>query len=65
MLAFSTGTGTHQGEFMGIPPTGRTVTIEAWTIDRFRNCIFVESRIIMDIAALLGQVGVLPAPETA
>jgi predicted ester cyclase len=26
---------THQGEFMGIPATGRTATIEAWTIDRY------------------------------
>ncbi len=27
--------------------------------------IFVESRIIMDVAGLLGQLGVLPAPEAA
>lgn len=39
-----------------------TATIEAWTIDRFRNGISVESRIIMDVAGLLG---VLPASEAA
>ena len=50
---------------MGIPATGRIVTIEAWTSDRYRNGIFVESRIIMDVAGLLGQLGFLPAPQAA
>ena len=63
VMGFSTWTGTHEGEFMGIPATGRTATVEAWTIDRYRDGIFVESRIIMDVAGLLGQLGVLPAPE--
>ena len=65
VMGFSTWTGTHEGEFMGIPATGRTATIQAWTIDRFRDGIFVESRIIMDVAGLLGQLGVLPAPQAA
>lgn len=65
VMGFSTWTGTHQGDFMGIGATGRTVTIEAWTIDRYRDGIFVESRIIMDVAGLLGQLGVLPAPAAA
>ena len=65
VMAFSTWTGTHQGEFMGIPATGLTVTVEAWTIDRYRDCVFVESRIIMDVASLLGQLGVLPGPQSS
>ena len=65
VMGFSTWTGTHEGEFMGIPATRRTATVEAWTLDRFRDGIFIESRIIMDVAALLGQLGVLPAPEAA
>lgn len=65
VMGLSTWTGTHKGEFMGIGATGYTVTIQAWTIDRFRDGIFVESRIIMDVAGLLGQLGVLPAPEAA
>src|SRR3954465_15291052 len=28
IMTFSTWTGTHRGEFFGIPPTGRTVTVE-------------------------------------
>jgi predicted ester cyclase len=65
VMGYSTWTGTHDGEFMGIPATRRTATIEAWTIDRYRDGIFVESRIIMDVAGLLGQLGVLPAPQAA
>ena len=64
-MGFSTWTGTHEGAFMGIPATGRTVTVEAWTIDRYRDGIFVESPIIMDVAGLLGQLGVLPGPPAA
>lgn len=65
IMGFSTWMGTHEGEFMGIPATGRTATVEAWTIDRYRDSILVESRIIMDVAGLLGQLGVLPAPGAA
>lgn len=65
VMGFSTWTGTHEGEFMGIPATGRTATIQARTIDRYCDGIFIESRIIMDVAALLAQLGVLPTPETA
>ncbi|MBY5163114.1 ester cyclase [Salsipaludibacter albus] len=65
VLGFSTWTGTHDGEFMGIPATGRAATVETWTIDRFRDGMFVESRIIMDVAGMLGQLGVTPAPASA
>lgn len=65
IMGFSTWTGTHQGEFMGIPATGRTATVETWTLDRYRDGIFVESRIIMDVAGLLGQLGALPGPDAS
>jgi steroid delta-isomerase-like uncharacterized protein len=62
VMTFSTWTGTHRGQFMEIPATGRTVTVEAWTIDRFRDGQLAESRIIMDVVGLLIQLGVIPAP---
>jgi steroid delta-isomerase-like uncharacterized protein len=62
IMAFSTWTGTHRGDFMGIPATGREVTVEAWTLDRYLYGQMTESRIIMDVAGLLIQLGVLPAP---
>ena len=65
VMGRSTWTGTHEGEFMGIPATGRAAAVEAWTIDRYRDGILIESRILMDVAGLLGQLGVLPAPGAA
>jgi steroid delta-isomerase-like uncharacterized protein len=62
VASFCTWTGTHRGEFMGIPATGRSVTVEAWTMDRFRHGQLVQSRIIMDVAGMLIQLGVIPAP---
>jgi steroid delta-isomerase-like uncharacterized protein len=58
-------TGTHRGEFMGVPATGRTVTVEAWTLDRYTGGQLAESRIIMDVVGLLGQLGVLPGLASA
>jgi steroid delta-isomerase-like uncharacterized protein len=61
VMTLSTWTGTHQGDFMGIPATGRTVSVEAWTLDRYRDGRLTESRIIMDVAGLLAQLGVIPS----
>jgi steroid delta-isomerase-like uncharacterized protein len=65
VMSLSTWTGTHRGTFLGIPATGRTVRVEAWTVDRYDHGRMVESRIIMDVAALLAQLGVIPAPDQA
>jgi steroid delta-isomerase-like uncharacterized protein len=62
VMSLSTWSGTHRGEFMGIPATGRRVTVEAWTLDRYRDGQLIRSRIIMDVAGLLIQLGVIPAP---
>jgi steroid delta-isomerase-like uncharacterized protein len=63
IVSVSSWTGTHRGEFMGIPPTGRAATVETWTFDRYRDGQLAESRIIMDVAGLLTQLGVIPAPS--
>jgi steroid delta-isomerase-like uncharacterized protein len=62
VASYCSWTGTHRGEFMGIPATGRSVTVEAWTMDVVRHGQLVQSRIIMDVAGMLVQLGVLPAP---
>jgi steroid delta-isomerase-like uncharacterized protein len=65
IMTLSTWTGTHRGPFMGIPPTGRTVSVESWTLDRYHEGQLAESRIIMDVAGLLMQLGVIRAPAPA
>ena len=55
-------TGTHKGDFMGIPPTEKTVEVWGVVIDVVRNGLFAESRIIMDTVSLLQQLGIMPPP---
>ena len=62
IVSYGAWTGTHLGEFMGIPATGRTVSVEAWTKDRYHGGQLVRSRIIMDVIGLLTQLGVVPPP---
>ena len=57
-----TWTGTHQGDFIGIPATGKGVTVHGVVIDRLANGRMAESRILMDTLGLLQQLGVAPAP---
>ena len=52
-------TGTHQGEFMGIPATQKRVEVWGVVIDVVKDNLFSESRIIMDTIGLLQQVGVM------
>ena len=54
-------TGTHQGEFQGIPPTGRTVKFGGIEFNRFVNGKLVEHRCNFDNIALLQQIGAIPA----
>lgn len=54
--------GTHKGEFLGIPATGRSVRVWGIVIDRLEDGRIKDTRIIMDTVGLLGQLGVLPPP---
>ena len=57
-----TMTGTHQGEFAGIPATGKRVSIGGIDILRFENGKVVEHWGYSDQIALMQQLGALP-PE--
>jgi predicted ester cyclase len=59
-----TWTGTHRSEFLGIPPTQRSVTVWGVVIDVVKQGKFAESRIIMDTMGLMQQLGVLLGPES-
>lgn len=54
-----TWTGTHDGAFMGIPPTNKKVEVWGVVIDVVSGGLFAESRIIMDTVGLLQQLGVM------
>ena len=57
--------GTHTGELMGIPPTGKSVNVTGIAIDRFENGQSVEHWEVFDQMGLMQQLGVIPAPGTA
>ena len=60
----STWRGTHEGDFFGLPATGRVVSVTAWTIDRFTDGKISHSRLMMDAMGLMQQLGAIPAtPE--
>lgn len=51
--------GTHKGELMGIPATGRQVTMTGISIDRFENGQSVEHWEVIDQMGLMQQLGVM------
>ena len=53
--------GTHQGEFMGIPATGKRVEMSMVDIVRIANGQATEHWGVTDTAALMQQLGVIPA----
>ena len=57
--------GTHQGNFRGIPPTGKQVSGTGMFIDRIVNGKAVEQWINGDDLGLLQQLGVVPTPGQA
>jgi steroid delta-isomerase-like uncharacterized protein len=50
-------TGTHQGNFMGLPATGRSVEMEGCMILRFGDGQIVQRWVEPDLFGLLGQLG--------
>lgn len=57
-----TATGTQQGELMGIPPTGKSVSITGMDIFRISDGKIVESWTNYDLLGMLQQLGAIPAP---
>ena len=55
-----TATGTHDGPLLGIPPTGKKVTVRGMGLYRLREGKLVEQWGVNDIASLLQQLGVVP-----
>jgi steroid delta-isomerase-like uncharacterized protein len=53
-------TGTHQGEFLGIPATGKQAAITATGIFKVADGKLVENRVVFDAYGLLQQLGVAP-----
>ena len=57
-----TGRGTHQGELLGVPPSGNRVEVPGITIDRFSGGKFAESWSSYDALGMMQQIGAVPEP---
>jgi steroid delta-isomerase-like uncharacterized protein len=55
-----TGRGTHQGEFQGIPPTGKRVAVPGVVFYRIADGKIAEFRGQFDRMSLMQQLGVIP-----
>jgi len=59
-------TATHQGEFMGVPPTGARVELQLIDIMRFDDAGLVcEHWGVTDMLSLMQQLGVVPTGPPA
>jgi len=58
----STWTGTQNGEFMGMPPSGRSISFGVIDIVRFADGKFAEHWGQMDGMRMMQQLGAIPAP---
>jgi steroid delta-isomerase-like uncharacterized protein len=55
-----TASATHQGEFMGIAPTGKRITVTGISIHRIADGKIIEEWQQWDTLGLMQQLGVVP-----
>ena len=57
--------GTHQGEIMGIAPTGNRVTMAGTSVERIVDGKIEETWDNYDALGMMQQIGAIPSPEEA
>ena len=62
VASYNVWRGTHQGVFLGLPPTGKRVTVPSMIFDYYVDGKLKESRILMNLMSLMQQLGVVPPP---
>jgi C-1 hydroxylase len=60
-----TATGTHMGEWLGLAPTGKKVTVKAVQMWRMKNGKVAEKDAIMDLLDTFVRLGVIEYTEKA
>jgi steroid delta-isomerase-like uncharacterized protein len=62
VVSRGTITGTHKGEFMGIPATGKSISMGAVSIFRIEDGKIAERWGEVDTLGMMQQLGVVPPP---
>jgi steroid delta-isomerase-like uncharacterized protein len=57
----STLRATHEGDFIGIPASGKKIEVSNYDFVRFEDGLAVEHWGVIDSAALMEQIGAVPA----
>jgi steroid delta-isomerase-like uncharacterized protein len=60
VVSRNTVTGTHQGEYMGLPPTGKSITYNEIFIVRFADGRIAETWGVVDVLSQMRQLGAIP-----
>lgn len=64
VVARNTVTGTHRGEYMGIAPTGKSVTYNEIFIFRVADGRIAETWGVVDVLSQMRQLGAIPKGES-
>jgi steroid delta-isomerase-like uncharacterized protein len=57
----STFTGTHKGTYMGLPPSGKKISMKTVSIYRIKDGKLAETWGVSDMLGLMQQLGAIPA----
>jgi steroid delta-isomerase-like uncharacterized protein len=60
VVSRQTVTGTHQGEYMGLPPTGKSITYNEIFIVRLADGRIAETWGVVDVLSQMRQLGAIP-----
>jgi hypothetical protein len=63
VVARFTTTGSHLGDFMGTPPSGRAVSFQEIDVFKLENGMITELWAAPDVYGMLTQLGMLPDDE--
>jgi steroid delta-isomerase-like uncharacterized protein len=55
--------GTHRGEFMGVPPSGRRIEVSGMSMDRISGGRIVENWNNWEALEMMRQIGAIPDAE--
>lgn len=64
-IAEFTASGTHAGDLMGIPPTGKPVRIRVCNVMELRDGKVYREHEYMDVMTMMVQLGLVPEPAHA
>lgn len=65
VVARNTVTGTHLGEYMGVPPTGKSVTYNEIFVVRLADDRIAEIWGVVDVLSQMKQLGLIPVPPAS